>query len=274
MARLLRTRKGIRKLARAGGSGLIVPRVDDDGFVIRGVAMTGTSRLITDLLQVAIGAEIATATFCCWIRPTALGTPTFFINPNTLGNSPRYWVDNFFGVVDHIGQDGGQVPITTFESAANTLPLDTATHIALSFNTNTQTQQLYINGAPSLISSVNIAGLVAIRPSMVLFADWIGTNGIQGAIGEFWWDDSFVDLDGGGISKFYNGMNYVDLGPRGQLPTGSIPQVYFGGTMTANTGGELANSLGGLPGWNGGANLGTLNGWALNGDPLTDFVPI
>ena len=154
----------------------------------------------------------------------------------------------------------------------NLTPPD-ATNLTFAWDSIAQTQQMYQDGVDVTDSITNAAGLVGFRTRLTLLANAVGGIPFLGDISQLWFDDSFVDLSGGGISKFYQGPNtFVDLGPNGENPligvTDALPAVYFGGNMTANTGGNPANGTG--PGWNGGANLGSVNGFALFGTPFTD----
>jgi len=95
-----------------------------------------------------------------------------------------------------------------------------------------------------------------------------------GKITEVWFDDSYMDIRAEVNRRKFSTRNPqgimqpISLGARGGTPTGSTPLVYFGGNMTASTGGIASNGDG--DGWNGGANLGTMSGFTSNFDDWTD----
>jgi len=146
------------------------------------------------------------------------------------------------------------------------MDVDSMIHVAAAIDCDAQTRQLYINGIESGNSATDEDSTADWRDRLYLFSRPSTAIPYIGKMAEFWFDDSFVDLSSGGISKFYDGpLRPADLGPRGANPTGSIPKIYLGGDMTANTGGAVGAGAGG--GWNAptGANNGSATGFTVTG---------
>jgi len=114
----------------------------------------------------------------------------------------------------------------------------------------TPTVQVYVNGvAAAHTDTVSpVAGTVDYNRGVEtgILAIGAGTSKFSGQIGDFWFDNTFVDLSTN-ISKFYS-AGPVFLGATGQLPTGSTPKIFFGDTMNAAA-------------WNVGNGLGTITAW-------------
>lgn len=139
-------------------------------------------------------------------------------------------------------------------------------HIAVAIDCDAQTRQMYINGVAQTDAGVDVDSTADWRDRLYLFSQPSLASPYIGKMAEFWLDDSFVDLDSGGIGKFYDGpLRPADLGPRGANPTGAIPKIYLGGDMTATTGGAVGAGAGG--GWNAatGANNGSATGFTVTG---------
>jgi len=132
-------------------------------------------------------------------------------------------------------------------------------HMACSVSGTTGVVQLFIDGVDQTNPTVdNSPDTIDWRDRYYLWSRPVDfTIPFLGRVAEFWMADEFNNLPTD-IGKFVSPqVTPVDLGPRGELVNGNIPEIYMGGDMTADTGGFLAGPGGANSGWNGGCNNGS-----------------
>ena len=110
-------------------------------------------------------------------------------------------------------------------------------------------------------------------------ADNVGaTLPVDGLCAELYMIDEFIDLAAGGLASFVTGTGDdarpVFLGANGELPTSGKPRAFYGSSLSADLGGDTANSSTASPGWNGGANLGGTGGWISTATFTDDVIPL
>ena len=244
----------------------IVPNRDD-------LSLVNAVRFTDDnsVLQSTSG-QIDTQGFCfsIWIG-------SMMVWQNAAGSVRRCRVDRTTPAerARNISQNSVGTNLIDAQSApANSVPNGAVVHIAIAADTAAAVAQVYINGISAQNVNVPVVGTIDFSGADVVS---IGrrvlaagaANAFEGRMTEFWFNPAFLDLDVNIGDFIVNGLP-ADLGANGEIPLGGKPLIYFGGDMKANSGGDIANSTGGLPGWNGGANLGSLGGWAMNGPGVVD----
>jgi hypothetical protein len=280
----IRNQRAANRISKAGGKGLVLPTrgggvVPPPPVTKNVVATTGQSWLFQ---TVGANADETQGTFSGWFNYADLqpGSLIYLLaSTNATGGGVRYSLNRgannaqFYTGVTSGGTGSFNATSNIFPTAAGTWG-----HIAVAVDTVAQVVQMYINGVDAITGGTSAwTGPYQLRlVTGVLANTFSGANAFIGKCGELWWDTRFVDLDNGGISAFYVGGDTpaADLGPRGQNPTTFIPRYFFGGDMTAVTGGfgnggvSIDNT-----GWNGGCNNGSDAMEKGGVQPFTDSVP-
>ena len=227
-------------------------------------------------------AQADTQGFCfsCWVRFDAAAVVanqgSMIVWQNAAGSTRRCRVDRTTPAERgrNISQNSIGTNLVDAQSApANSIPNDVVVHLAIAADTSAPLAQVYIDGVAAqnantpVIGTIDFTGANVVSIARRILAAG-AANPFEGRMAEFWFDPAFFDLDSGGIDAFIvNGLP-ADLGANGENPLGGKPLIYFGGDMKANSGGDAVNGTG--PGWNGGANLGSLGGWTMAGPGVVD----
>jgi hypothetical protein len=199
-------------------------------------------------------------TWCGWVRPAVIPAISVLWQRHFGSDSLRNWGGmqalsggNPNTPYGKISNSGGSTIIST--ASLTPMIVGNAYHIGIALNEVTGDYQCFLNGVDVTDGSYT-PDTAGSNSDMNLFSSPSGANFYTGLSTEFWWDDTYIDLSAN-IQKWYNNGTFIDLGPRGEIPTGSIPRVYMGGDMTADTGG----AVGGVPGtgYNGWCNNGTIS---------------
>lgn len=224
--------------------------------------------------------DLKTGTLSMWVRFDAAAVVadqgSFLVFQNAAGGTRRLRFDRTTPNANarSIGQNSASSNIVDVQSSPiNLFPNGAIVHLALAFDLAATTVQLYVDGISQAGANTPIDDFINYTASpIVSIARRVlaagAANAFAGRMTEVWFAAAFVNLDGGGIDAFIDGGRPADLGANGENPLGGKPLIYFGRDMKANSGGDLANGTG--PGWNGGANLGSLGGWVMSGPGVVD----
>ena len=257
------------RLSKAGGSGLMLPkRVDRFSQSLNIMATAG------DVLWSATDASTITAGWCYsgWLRPSTTNGTGFVLWNGSLGASTFLRNDVQKLSSDIMRSDIYDVGNNIIRSVDSSITVKQAEiiHVAISLEVG-GLAQCFIDGIDVSVPGVDTAAAIFPSTRANLFARGDSSSFYSGAFADVWWNNAFFDLSGGGIDAFYDNGEPTKLGDRGEGPTGSIPIIYFGGDITANTGGAVGPTPG--SGLNGGSNNGLAAAGIVTGGTFLDTTP-
>lgn len=147
-----------------------------------------------------------------------------------------------------------------FNGTSTTVEDGTQLHHVLVSRVGT-TVQLYVDDVVQTWGSASAATAVAFQNfSAFAVGSQVGSTGQQVVLGDAWfYAGQSLDLSVEANRRLFINADLTpaDLGPNGEIPIGTTPDVYMGGSMNAAD-------------WNAGTNLGTATGFALVGSAFTD----
>lgn len=202
-----------------------------------GPYMTNTS----NLTGIANGK---TGTLSVWIRIDALpqnGELMWIWN----ATNPYFTVTIFSstGNVQINGLTSASATTLAMGSSAGYSPSTKWLNILASWNLATGATNLYINNVSDNNTTLALNNNINYAPSsgqIRIGSDSTAVANFDGAISEFWFDTSFMDLSVlSNRQKFINAGAPVSLGSTGQTPTGSSPLLYLksaAGQFNVNSG--------------------------------------
>ena len=275
----IRGQNAANRLSRAGGRGLILPKQHGGLGGVNVLNTNGQSQVYTPTSGM-VGGTVDQFTMSGWwvfAQDTGAIQAMQYLS-NASGATRRGWTylnNATFRI---------QVNYSTLltYNPPDVMQIGRTYHIIHScdFRAGTLRAQMYINGVSVAIPAPT-AGTIqeSIRITMCSSpaSDDGQTQPVDGLCAELYMVDEFIDLAAGGLADFVVGTGDdarpVFLGDNGELPTGAKPRAFYGSSLSADLGGDTANSSTASPGWNGGANLGGTSGWISTATFTDDVVP-
>lgn len=170
-----------------------------------------------------------TGTLSFWMRIDANTSPQEILGIlGGIGGLNVQWVNtNKFSI---FAQNSSGVNILAIATSASYSPGTTWLNVLASWNLGTGATNLYINNVSDNVvtTATNDTINYAVAGNKCYIGSQAGSQFVNGALSEIWFDTSFMDLSiAGNRAKFISGGLPVNLGSTGQTPTGSSPLLYL-----------------------------------------------
>lgn len=228
------------------------------GYTPPGVKFDGLTNYLYRTSALSGVAASGACTFSFWVNPDDLISSPFIFWLGTSSNAPRVQIYlNFDGTVQATFRNGSST-LRCYVVSNTTITVGAPSHVACSFDlASTSRRWMYVSGIqqPSSVWSVYTTGVIDIAFNETRVD--VGASGTSfaskypGVLSDFWFlPGTYIDLSlPENLAKFRRPNNRPEqLGPTGNLVTGTAPPVYMHGFAAAgfpNVGTGGAFSVGG-----------------------------